>query len=85
MQENESLLELRRLSLRETFQRKQAVIQRRITTAQAGGSEVAVRLQQSQLLSQARLLATAESELEAAGPGSMEVEHLAVCHVEVAR
>ena len=85
MQENESLLELRRLSLRETFQRKQAVIRRRITTAQAGGSEVAVRLQESQLLSQARLLATAESELEAAGPGSMEVEHLAVCHVEVAR
>lgn len=85
IQENESLLELRRISLRETFQRKQAVIGRRIATARAGGSAVAVRLGESQLSSQARMLATAESELEAAGHGSMEVEHLAVCHVEVAQ
>jgi chromosome condensin MukBEF MukE localization factor len=82
-QENESLLELRRISLRETFQRKESVIRRRIASARAGGSAVAVRLGESQLAAQSRMLADAEAELESAGRGSMDLEHLAVCHVEV--
>jgi superfamily II DNA or RNA helicase len=83
IQENESLLELRRISLRETFQRKEGVIRRRIASARAGGSTVAVRLGESQLAAQSRMLADAEAQLENAGRGSMDLEHLAVCHVEV--
>lgn len=84
-QENESLLELRRISLRETFQRKEGVIRRRIATARSGGSSVAVRLGESQLVNQSRMLVAAEADLESGGTGSMDVEHLAVCHVEVTR
>ena len=84
-QENESLLELRRISLRETFQRKESVIRRRIASARVGGSAIAVRLGESQLAAQSRMLADAEAELESAGSGSMDLEHLAVCHVEVTK
>ena len=82
---NDALLEVRRLSLEETFRRKRAVIGRRIETARANRSDVAVRLGLSQLAAQDRLLAQASDDLERAARTSMEVEHLAVAIVEVSR
>jgi len=80
---NAGLVDIRRLSLEETFRRKRSVIERRVATARQNNSEVAVRLGESQLFMQDRLLAEAKANLERGALISMEVEHLAVCLVEV--
>ena len=84
-EENSALLDLRRLSLRETFRRKRNVISRRIETARSRGSAVAIRLGESQLAAQDRLLRDAEDDLDRAANGSMVVEHIAVADVEIVR
>lgn len=81
--ENEALIEIRRISIRETFDRKNAQIRRRISTARANGSQVAIRLGESHLASQERLQREEERQLDARLVGSMELEYLAVCLTEV--
>ena len=83
IRENESLLEVRRLSLRETHQRKLRHIHNRIETARHRGSSDAVRLNIAQRENQDRLFRKAQSDLEAKRGGSMAFEALAVCTVEV--
>jgi hypothetical protein len=75
--------ETRLLSVEETFRRKRAVIEKRIDTARRNESDIAVRLGESQLLLQERLEAETRWDLERNSRYSMEVEHLAVCVVEV--
>lgn len=81
--ENEALIETRRTSLRETHARKIRQIEKRIQTLIAGGNTSMVRLQESQLANQDRLLAEAEARLEASRHGELTVEQVAVCIVEV--
>lgn len=80
---NSRLTETRLLSVEETFRRKRAVIEKRIDTARRNQSDIAVRLGESQLLLQERLEAETRRDLENNYRYSMEVEHLAVCVVEV--
>lgn len=80
---NSRLIDTRRLSIEETFRRKRSVIARRIETARRNQSPTAVRLGESQLAQQDRLHEEAQAELELKARYSMEVEHLAVCLVEV--
>jgi hypothetical protein len=80
---NSRLTETRLLSVEETFRRKRAVIEKRIDTARRNESDIAVRLGESQLLLQERLEAETHRDLESNSRYSMEVEHLAVCVVEV--
>jgi len=82
-EENRALVELRRVSVRETHQRKCRVIQQRIETARSRGSAIALRLGESQLASQERRLAEIEDQIREGEQVSMDVEHLAVCVVEV--
>lgn len=80
---NESLLETRRISLRETHARKVGQIERRIRTLRERGSTGVVHLQEAQRANQDQLLRAAESRLEEHRDGAMHVEPVAVCVVEV--
>lgn len=80
---NAALVESRRISLRETHARKVAQIERRIATLNERGSTGVVHLQEAQRANQDRLLRDAEARLDDALNGSMDVESIAVCRVEV--
>jgi hypothetical protein len=80
---NESLVETRRISLRETHSRKIAQIDRRIRTLRERGSTGVVHLQEAQRANQDRLLRDAEARLEEHREGVMNVEPVAVCLLEV--
>lgn len=80
---NESLVETRRISLRETHGRKVAQIERRIGTLRDRGSTGVVHLQEAQRANQDRLLRDAEARLEQHRDGTMDVEAIAVCVLEV--
>ncbi len=80
---NESLVETRRISLRETHTRKIAQIDRRIRTLRERGSTGVVHLQEAQRANQDRLLREAEARLQEHREGVMHVEPVAVCVLEV--
>jgi hypothetical protein len=82
-EENRALIETRRISLRETHTRKVQQIEQRISTLRASGKTNTIHLHQAQLRSQDRQLREKESELDMASVGSLTVEQLAACVVEV--
>jgi superfamily II DNA or RNA helicase len=82
-EENRALIETRRISLNETHARKVQQIKQRISTLRASGKTGTIRLHEAQLRSQDRQLSEKEAELERAGVGSLTVEQLAACVVEV--
>ena len=81
--ENESLVATRRISLRETHDRKVAQIRGRINTLRATGKEATIRLHEAQLQNQGRLLADEEAKLESARVGALEVGFIAACTLTV--
>jgi superfamily II DNA or RNA helicase len=83
LDENASLVEARRISLRETHQRKVEQIRRRIDTARRNGRSKAIRLNEAQLQAQDRRLREAETKIDEARVGSMSVEYLACAVVTV--
>jgi superfamily II DNA or RNA helicase len=80
---NESLVETRRISLRETHARKITQIDRRIRTLRERGSTGVVHLQEAQRTNQDRMLREAEARLQDHREGVMDVEPVAVCVLEV--
>jgi len=81
--ENTALAEARRISIRETHERKLAQIRGRIRTLQIEGKPKMIPLFESQLRVQEHKLAKAEQELDEASVGSMSIESVAVCILEV--
>lgn len=80
---NDALVETRRISLRETHDRKVTQIKSRISTLRSSGKTGTIRMHEGQLSRQAERLQEAETELEAGRNGSLEVEHVAVCLAQV--
>lgn len=80
---NEALVETRLISLRETHARKVAQIKRRIQTLRERGNTTVVHLHEAQMANQNRALREAEGRLEESRGGSMDVEAIAVCVLEV--
>ena len=81
--ENEALLDIRRLSISETYQKKVKQIEVKINTAQSNGNLDAVRLLQSQINRQSSLHKNALDDLETHSKGVIEMEYIAICVVEV--
>ncbi len=81
--ENLTLVEARRISLRETFGRKIAQIESRIATLRREGKPATIPLFESQVRNQEHLLNRALHELDDASIGDMSLEHLAAVIVEV--
>jgi SNF2 family DNA or RNA helicase len=83
MAENDAIIEVRKVNIEETFKRKIRLIDSRIESAKANGKDVAVRLNESQLRNQERLLKNALEELEQARTASLNIQHIAVSILEV--
>ena len=83
MAENDAIIEVRKVNIEETFKRKIRLINSRIESAKSNGKEVAVRLNESQLRNQERLLKNALEELEQARSASLNIQHVAVSILEV--
>ena len=81
--ENTALAEARRISIRETHERKLAQIRGRIRTLQIEGKPKMIPLFESQMRVQEHKLAKAEQELDEASVGSMSIESVAVCILEI--
>lgn len=81
--ENEAFATARRISHRETHQRKVEQIERRIATLRAAGNTNVIHLQEAQLNNQQRLLEEAMARLDAAAEGSLQIEYLAVAMAQV--
>ena len=81
--QNRGLIESRRVSIVESFERKRAIIQKRIDTARENGNTDAVRLQESQLRLQDVREDMALSKLDAQRHGSLIVEPFALCTLKV--
>ena len=81
--ENESLLNIQRLSINETFNRKIAQIETKVATAQSNGNAVGARLLQSQISRQSTILKNAINNLESHSKGIVEMEYIATCVVEI--
>lgn len=82
-QENEALVTTRRISLRETHERKVAQIRGRMATMRQRGKTGALHLYEAQLRKQEERLRQAEAELDQRREGSMELEYLAVCLLSI--
>lgn len=85
LSENDALIEARRISLRETHDRKVGQINARIQTLEAAGNTAITRLHMAQRDNQDQLLQKAMMDLEATRQGAMTVEPVAVCVVEIGR
>lgn len=83
MAENDAIIEVRKVNIEETFKRKIRLINSRIESAKSNSKEVAVRLNESQLRNQERLLKNALEELEQARTASLNIQHIAVSILEV--
>jgi superfamily II DNA or RNA helicase len=83
--ENDALVEARRISLRESHDRKIRQIDSRIETLRQKHSFKVIPLHEAQRTTQGGRLSEALSQLEATRQGGMDVEPVAVCVVEVAR
>ncbi len=81
---NNSMVQARNISLRETHSRKVDQIRRRIATNRQNGKARGVTLGESQLAKQDSDLAKEIAKIESRSVGSMSVEHIAVCVVTVA-
>ena len=82
-QDNAVHVEARRVSLHDSHQRKLANLHKRIDALRLEGKDDAVRLFESQLGSQERRLQEAESDLQKRQGGSLSLEHIALCSLEV--
>ena len=82
-EENRALIESRRISVRETHARRVQQIEQRIESLRASGNERMIRPFEAQLNNQARLLEDKLRQIDAAHAGSLTVEALATCVVEV--
>lgn len=85
LEENRALIATRRISLHETHARKVAQIEQRLHSVQASGNAQVARLFEAQLATQARQLRESEARLDAGDAGSLTVEPLAACLLEIAR
>ena len=80
---NDLLVETRRISLRQTHDRKVEQIDRRIATLREKGHTGMIRPTMAQRSKQDRRLRDAEEQLEERSHGRMEVEPIAVCVAQV--
>lgn len=84
-QDNAVHAEARRASLHDSHKRKVANLHTRIDTLRRDGKNDAVRLFESQLRTQERRLQDAELDLQKRQSGSLSLEHVALCSLEVLR
>ena len=84
-QDNAAQVEARRVSLRDSHNRKVRSLTERIASVRAQGKSEAVKLFESQIRVQARKLQEAEKELAAKTGGSLSLEYLAMFSLEVTR
>ena len=84
-QDNAVQVEARRVSLHDSHERKVANLHKRIDTLRREGKHGAVRLLESQLRNQERRLQEAELDLQKRQGGSLSLEHVALCSLEVLR
>jgi hypothetical protein len=81
--QNRGLIESRRVSIVESFERKRETIRKRIDTARENDNLDAVRLQESQLRLQNVREAMALQKLDSQRRGSLIVEPFALCTLKV--
>ena len=84
-QDNAVHVEARRVSLHDSHERKLANLHKRIDALRREGKDDAVRLFESQLRNQERRLQDAELDLQKRQGGSLSLEHVALCSLEVLR
>ena len=84
-EDNAERIEARRISLHDSHNRKVTSLHDRITSLRAQGKSEAVKLFESQLRVQERKLRDAEQELDARTGGSLSLEYVAMCSLEVVR
>ena len=82
-QDNAVQVEARRVSLHDSHKRKVGNLRKRIDVLRREGKHDAVRLFESQLRTQERRLQDAEDELQKRQGGSLSLEHVALCALEV--
>ena len=82
-QDNAVQVEARRISLHDSHRRKVGNLHKRIDALRREGKDDAVRLFESQLRTQERRLQEAELELQKRQGGSLSLEHVALCSLEV--
>ena len=82
-QDNAVHVEARRVSLHDSHERKLANLHKRIDALRLEGKDDAVRLFESQLRNQERRLQDAELDLQKRQGGSLSLEHVALCSLEV--
>ena len=82
-QDNAANVEARRVSLQDSHKRKVANLRSRIEALRQEGKKEAVQLFESQLRNQERRLLEAEHELQKRQSGSLSLEHVALCSLEV--
>jgi len=83
--ENSSLIEIRRLSVEESFKRKITQIEVKVQTALVNGNEIAVKLLQAQISRQSTHLKKALDEIDSRKTGIVEMEYVAICAVRVSQ
>jgi superfamily II DNA or RNA helicase len=81
--DNAATVELRRMSVQQSHERKLRQVRAAIETLRMSGNERMVSLQESQISASERRLAEAFRKLEESERCSLTLEHLAVCLVEV--
>lgn len=82
-QDNAVHVEARRVSLHDSHERKVANLHKRIDPLRREGKDDAVRLFESQLRNQERRLQEGEEDLQKRQGGSLSLEHVALCSLEV--
>lgn len=82
-QDNAVHVEARRTSLHDSHKRKVGNLRKRIDALRREGKDDAVRLFESQLRAQERRLQEAELDLQKRQSGSLSLEHLALCALEI--
>jgi superfamily II DNA or RNA helicase len=81
--ENERMISARQISIKESFDRKAANIDKSIQTLRTEGKPTTVHMFESQRRMNDYRRSQALHRLEAARAGSLELEHVALCAVEV--
>ena len=81
--ENERMISARQISLEDSFARKVADIDKRIHTLRAEGKPATIHMFESQLRTQDFRRSQALHRLEQARAGSLELEYVALCALEV--
>lgn len=81
--DNERMISARRISIEESFDRRVADIDKRIQTLRAEGQPATIHLFESQRRTQDYRRSQALQRLEEARTGSLELEYVALCALEV--